>query len=72
MLEEIVVNKDKRLNSTMFIKNMIPAQEKISTQGRNKKLENKVKILNPTPSNMDMGVLSGYVQTKRHLWGKSQ
>lgn len=28
------------------------------------------KILNP---NMDMGVLlTEYVQTKRHLWGKSQ
>ena len=39
-----------------------------------KKLENnKVKILNPTPSNMDMGVLmTEYVQMKQHLLGKSQ
>jgi hypothetical protein len=50
------------------------SREKRSTQGRNKKkLENKVKILNPTPSNMDMGVLmTEYVQMKQHLLGKSQ
>jgi len=48
---------------------MIPAQEekKKLRKEETKKLENKVKILNPTPSNMDVGVLTEYVQTKRHL-----
>jgi len=52
---------------------MIPAQDKNIYPRKKQKLENKVKILNPILSNTDdMGVLSEYVQAKRHLWGKSQ
>ena len=68
----MVANEDKRLKPMCFNhKTMILAQEKIRDEETEKK-ENKVKILNPTPSNMDMGVLTEYVQTKRHLSGKSQ
>jgi len=73
VLEEIAVNEDKRLNSTHgVLEKYDPGsrEKKHLSKEETKKGEIKFMIQNPTPSNMDMGVLmTEYVQTK---WGKSQ
>lgn len=65
--------KTSDVPNTVYKKKDHGLKGEISTQVSNNKVwKIKFKIPNPTPSNMDMRVLTGYVQTKRRLWGKSQ